>query len=423
MTAPPAAELRRRGRLPATVDPVDGAWPRHSAVLSFFMVVAYAGIVFLRPALPQNLAFVDPVLLLLSLVGLVSMTRLGSRATLAAGRTLPWVWLILLGSIMGLFSVGITEWAVSNMLRTALALLTFFCIWHLVDVTRSERAALVGTCIGLVVTSLALATQASSLRGFAFFDHPNYAGHFTTMASMLLFVQARTWRVKVLALLALMIGLLETASFGAIAMALSMFGVLVIRSLKRSTALLAVALIFVAIFGLFVSAPGVDGLPSIKDWNVSEVISEERFERSQGSRAEIWGKAIAAYAETPWGVGPDGVAKRELAEYRGIALEIHADALGYLVERGILGVIGYIGLWVTIWRSTRPGGIAHVLIVGVLVQGLFRETMHYRHLWLLVGLAAVFDQRSAERDAVHEADAPDPTGDAVGSGRSAPTES
>ena len=403
MTAPPPAELQRRGRLPATVDPSDGAWPRHSAALSFFVALAFAGVAILRPSLPQNLALIDPVLLGLSVVGLISMTRLGSPATLAAVRTLPWLWFILLGSIIGLFSVGITEWAVSNMLRTALALLTFFCIWHVTDVTRSEKAALTGTWIGLAATVVALATGASAVRGYAFFEHPNYAGHFVAMASMLLFAQARTWRVRVLAMVALAIGLLETASFGAIAMAVAMIGVVVFRSLKRSTAMLAVGLIFLAVFGLFISAPGDDDLPSITGWNVSEVLNEDRLERSQGSRAEIWGEAISAYAETPWGVGPDGVASREIAEYRGVALEIHSDALGYLVERGIPGLIGFVGLWVVIWRSTRPGGIAHMLIIGALVQGLFRETMHYRHMWLLIGLGAVLDRRAAQRDAQRDA--------------------
>ena len=32
-----------------------------------------------------------------------------------------------------------------------------------------------------------------------------------------------------------------------------------------------------------------------------------------------------------------------------------------------------------------------MLIIGALVQGLFRETMHYRHMWLLIGLGAVLD--------------------------------
>lgn len=409
MTPLQPAEQRRRARLPGSVvtagapapddDLTDaGAWPRHSATLSFFIVIAYAGLVLLRPALPDNLAFVDPLLLALSAIGLLSMTRIGSPATRAAARVLPWLWLVGLGSFIGLSSVGIPLWAVSNMFRTVLAFFTFFCLWHLLSVTRSERAAITGITIGLIVTTTALLTQASSVRGQAFFSHPNYAGHFTSMGAALLLAVSRTWRARAFALVALGVGIWQTASFGAIAMTLAMAGVLVFRSLKRSTALLAVVLIFVAIFGLFVSAPGVDGLPTIDEWNVTGVLNQERFERSQGSRAEIWGKALAAYAETPWGVGPDGVAKREIAKYRGLALEIHADGLGYLVERGIPGIIGFVGLWIAIWRSTKPGGIAHVLIVGALVQGLFRETMHYRHLWLLIAVAAVFDQRATERD-------------------------
>ena len=52
-------------------------------------------------------------------------------------------------------------------------------------------------------------------------------------------------------------------------------------------------------------------------------------------------------------------------------------------------------LWVTVWRFTRRGGLARALFCGYLAASLFRETMHYRHWWLFLPLAMVFDEQRA----------------------------
>ena len=39
-----------------------------------------------------------------------------------------------------------------------------------------------------------------------------------------------------------------------------------------------------------------------------------------------------------------------------------------------------------------------MFIVGVLVQGVFRETFHYRHMWLIIAVAFVIDSRRQEVD-------------------------
>jgi hypothetical protein len=81
-----------------------------------------------------------------------------------------------------------------------------------------------------------------------------------------------------------------------------------------------------------------------------------------------------------------------------VALEIHADALGYLVERGVIGLIGYLGLWFALWTFAERKGLARALIISLLVAGLFRETMHYRHGWLLLSVAFAVDfQRTLAR--------------------------
>jgi hypothetical protein len=107
---------------------------------------------------------------------------------------------------------------------------------------------------------------------------------------------------------------------------------------------------------------------------------------------------------SPWGIGPDGAKKREIVHLstQDKVQEIHADALGYLVERGPIGFIDYVALWLTLWTRAERKGVARLLMVALLVAGLFRETMHYRHGWLLLAVAFALDywRRREREDAV-----------------------
>lgn len=366
---------------------------RNPLLLVLITTLAYLGVAVIRPGLPQKLAFVDPLILALCVYSLVSMMYKGSPATSGALRLLPWIWLILLGSFLGLGHIGITNWALQNLSRTVFALLTFICMWHLVAVAKLQRAAIVGTALGVFLTATSLLINSSKYRAAAFFQHPNYAGHYMAIACMVLIVVARRWYWKAATVVALAIALMQTSSFGAMAMVVAMCSVYAVRALTRNTAILAAALAMLVIGGLFLATPqAADLVPNdTDDWAFSESISSERLERSGDTRLILWSQAIEAYIEEPLGIGPDGVRRLGVAKWNGQELEIHSDGLGYLVERGVVGLVGFIGLWAALFLVAKKGGLARVLIVGILVQGLFRETMHYRHMWILLALAFAID--------------------------------
>jgi O-antigen ligase len=368
--------------------------------LEIAVFVVFAGVVVMRPGLPSKFSFVDPVIFAVAAYSVVSMLYRGSPATSGALRLLPWIWLILLGSFLGLSAVGIPYWAMSNLARTMFALLTFVCFWHVISLARLQRAAIYGTAAGVAVTTLSLLSQAASYRAAAFFLHPNYAGHYMALATMVLFVVAKRWYLKALAAFALLVALQQTSSFGAIAMVVSMLAVYAVRVLSRNTAILAAALAVLAIGGLFLATPQAQDLVSNEDtdWTFSDSLSGDRFERSGDTRLILWSQAIEAWAEEPLGIGPDGVRSRGVAVWRGHVLEIHSDSLGYVVERGIVGLIGFIGLWVVLFRLAPKGGLGRVLIVAMFVAGFFRETMHYRHMWLLLALAFAYDYAKRSPD-------------------------
>jgi hypothetical protein len=366
---------------------------RTPAILGVAMFVAYLGVVLMRPGLPGKFSYVDPIIFLLCAFSVTSMMYRGSTATSGALRLLPWVWLILLGSFLGLARVGIPSWAMTNLSRTMFALLTFVCFWHLIVVARLQRVAIYGTAAGVAVTAGYLLVQSARYRASALFLHPNYAGHYMAMACLVLIVVAKRWYFKLLAVAALLVALQQTSSFGAIAMTIAMLAVYAVRILTRNTAILAAALAILAIGGLFLTTPQAQDLVSNEDtdWSFSQSISGDRFERSGDTRLILWSQALEAWAREPLGIGPDGVRSRGVAVYNGHTLEIHSDSLGYLVERGVIGLVGFIGLWATLFLVAKRGGLARVLIVGMLVQGIFRETMHYRHMWLLLALGFALD--------------------------------
>ena len=122
-------------------------------------MVSYAGIVVLRPSLPHNTAFVDPLLAVVSFGALLSMGRQGSPATVAAVKALPWIWLIIVGSLVGLATVGLAFWGVSDLLVSLFAFLTFFAFWHLVYLHHMERYAVWGTAVGLAVTTFTVVSS------------------------------------------------------------------------------------------------------------------------------------------------------------------------------------------------------------------------------------------------------------------------
>ena len=377
-------------------------------VLRVALVVAYIGTAILRPQISGGLAMVDPLIGAICLFGLWSMTMVGSTATRALSRTLVWMWLILVGSVLGLAHVGITAWAIESLTQTTLALLTFFCFWHLIEVYKMHDTAQRGVVLALLVAVLSLLLVPYRWRAEGWFPNPNYPGHFGVLACALL-LSIGSFRTRVFALVSMAIVLWTTASFGAIAMAVVMVAVVIIRAVERYALVLIVALgALVLITILLLAAPANEVETESGTWQVKGVISEERFERSQESRFNRWGPALEVFADQPWGVGPNGIKQLTVD---GWSFEVHSEPVGFLVERGVIGLVGLIGVWVVIWRSARPFGVARLLIPACLVAAIFRETIHYRHMWMFLALAMAIDQaRSAarERAAVDEVAAATP---------------
>jgi hypothetical protein len=310
--------------------------------------------------------------------------------------------LIIIGSLIGLSTVGMAFWGVSDLAVSLFAFLTFFTFWHLVYLHGLERYAVWGTVVGLAVTTFTVVSS-HRLRSSGLFAQANYPAHYAVLAAILLVYACRHRWAKALAILAMLIIIKDSGSFGSIAMVLAVLAVLGYRLLTRASAVLAACLVVLFCGGLFVVAnfvttgkPGVSTqIPSLS----GTAINQTRLNKSKGERAQLWAQDIQVWLREPFGVGPAGVVHRQLASLQGDPLQVHDDAISFLVERGPIGLIGFAGLWTVLWRCARRKGLARLMILVILLSGVYRQVMHYRHVWLLLALAFVFDSRRSDDDA------------------------
>jgi hypothetical protein len=320
----------------------------------------------------------------------LSRLRNGPISTFRA--CIPWLWLIAVGSVIGMFSTVNLDASVLQFIRDLYAYAVFFAVlvWLILK-PDTWKAMAKGVFVIGAICALVVFMQ-GELRPSGTFRNPNYAGHFLSLAVILLIgVRSSLGRYWLLLVPLLVAGVLRTASFGGVVMLGGGLFVLVWVSAPRLRpgarfivrALLVAVVAFVAFSGVVDSA-----LQSREATRTG--LGENRFEKSSTGRLQRYGIGLQLAAEHPFGIGPGG------ALYEDAALgdhELHNDPLAYLVERSALGFLGLVGFVVTLWRRMPRGGVARTMLGIVMVGSLVRETLNYRHVWIMLALALVFDWR------------------------------
>jgi O-antigen ligase len=222
------------------------------------------------------------------------------------------------------------------------------------------------------------------------FANPNIAAHFL-VTNLVVLTRAPLPRwLRLAALGAAIVGIVETGSFGAMLMTVGAFGYLTLtlpsekrRAIIRRFAPLAGLVLILAL----VSASS-EGAASTAESGYNQ----RHFERSSEGRLNRFRIASGVALEYPFGLGP--------GSNRGLGLlpgdqEAHNEYLAYLTERGVLGLVGLLLLYTALFRLGSRGGLVRALVIGYSLQSMVRETFHYRHLWLLLAFALVLDERLA----------------------------
>jgi O-antigen ligase len=149
----------------------------------------------------------------------------------------------------------------------------------------------------------------------------------------------------------------------------------------------------------------IAGRQSQDQENHFEKIIVGRYDKSSGGRFDLWGRGIEVLLEHKaffWGVGPENF--REV-DPSGNDNQLHNDTLAFLVERGLIGLIG-LALFaaITLQKSVRtlqiyrkdpkrarPGVVVFLAaLAAIVVESLTHQIFHTREMWLvLAALEAV----------------------------------
>jgi O-antigen/teichoic acid export membrane protein/O-antigen ligase len=134
-----------------------------------------------------------------------------------------------------------------------------------------------------------------------------------------------------------------------------------------------------------------------------------RQAESSGSRSMILTQTEQLYLhfDTPLGIGPGGTKTAFQSHQFSYVKMAHDDYAASLVERGALGALALVCLFVIVLarcrriaaRSLRPGYASVIpraellgaAVIGMFISGMFYQVLHFRHLWALLGLIAAVD--------------------------------
>ena len=176
------------------------------------------------------------------------------------------------------------------------------------------------------------------------------------------------------------------------------------------------------------------GIPNVRVADVQELATRERggafggnvgrLDRSVNGRLAIWSNAWgAAGPRALVGVGPGSAPLIPVARST-LRRGLHNDYLAFLIERGILGLLGLLAFVVVLLRwsgrllqdrlPAGTGGWSLAALGGAVVANLVlatnHETFHFRHVWVLFGLTWAASQLLSSRRPAHtDSTDPDPT--------------
>jgi O-antigen ligase len=407
---------------------------------TFALAATVALVPLLVPRGPGNTAPADLFAAPFLVLALLALVQRGRGLRVPAPGAIA---LILVGSVVALALSGQPGVGLLTLLVDTYLLLLLITIPNHLDGERAERLLrlilIVWTVAALAWAALLLAgylhllpqgieqllqVRANSRRGAgASRNNPNLAASY--MVTSFFVLLASPWpRRRPLRLLAsgcLLWAMFVTGSLGGLlglvagcaawALAIYLRGG---RTAVQQRGLVGVALLLGALClaGLVVAA----GVPRPSMADVSTVSQQARdgtlrnsvgrADKSFAGRLVLWSEAVVKTGPRALiGLGP-GEAKRELEISNGsinrktgtlTTHSLHSDVLGFLIERGVLGLAGLLLLYAALarraWRVLVVGrhrriGVAALgaAVVANAANSLFHETFHFRHVIVLFGL-------------------------------------
>ncbi len=420
----------------------------------FMLGLAVVALPVLLPKGPGNTAPVDALAVVYLLVALVGVTRRGRTLARPAGGALLLMLAAAVVAMLASEDVGLG--LITVMIEAYLILLLFGVANDLVDDPRALRVVMVvwllaavawtflpvGVALHLLPQELpVVGVQGARPAGTT--GNPNLLGSYLVTSFFVLL--ASPWpRARLLRLLFggwLLWGVWLTGSNGGISGLLVGFAVLGIGALfRRSRTREQVFGLVGALLLLGVAL--LVGSATLIQWqagrNPIEMISQEtaggplgstvgRADRGLQDRLQIWQQTWdEASPHLVLGIGPGQLASLDVESRTGVTrTSVHNDYLSALIERGLLGLVAYLALCAALARwcgrllvAEGSGRATHRALAAAvwanLLFGVFHETYHFRHIWMLFALVWVAAHQLGAADRPDGEDGePDEAGNAV----------
>jgi hypothetical protein len=394
------------------------------------LAVTIALLPLLRPAGPGNTAPVDLLIGLFLFVAALGLARRRRPLHIPAGTA---ILLILLGSTLAL----IASLDIATGLLTLVVDLYLFALFIAVANELDRRRALGVALTVWVVSALGWAiiligsnqgwlpvglqelvgiTGDSSERAAAATGNPNMAASYILTSCFL--AMAAPWprhrAARLVVLGVLVFAMYVTGSNGALSAFLAGVAVLGLgaylrgaRTREQILALVGSAILATGV--LLVVAVSLVGVPSIGRTSIDDFAKGEqqgalanslgRLDRGVDDRLQIWSSGWrSAGPRLAIGVGP-GEAINYAVNLSGLHISLHNDMLAYVVERGVLGLVGFLlfhavllrwggQLLVAQGRATETYRALGPAVAANLVFSMSHETLHFRHIFMLYAMVA-----------------------------------
>jgi O-antigen ligase len=383
----------------------------------------------LRPAGPGNTAPVDLLIGLFLFVAALGLSRRSQPLHIPAGTA---ILLILLGSTLaliasldiatGLLTLVVDLYlfalfiAVANELEDERSLRVVLNVWVVSSLVWAT--VLIGSSQGWLPTGFQALVggpvNSAYPRASAAAGNPNLAASYIlTSCFVALVAPWPRWRFARMTVLGwLVLAMYLTGSNGAMASFLAGAGLLglgvYLRGGRRPQEIMglvgAAVLAGTILLGLTVSIVGVPrvGLADVdalarREQDGSLANSIGRLDHGIDERLAIWTSGWRGAApRLAIGVGP-GEAINYAVTLDGTPISLHNDLYAFLIERGILGLLGFVALHVALLRwggrllvsggphrdAMRGLGAA---VVANLAFSMSHETLHFRHVWVLYAM-------------------------------------
>jgi len=244
----------------------------------------------------------------------------------------------------------------------------------------------------------------------------NKAAFFQLMGFVPLLLAGYSKRTTIGLGIFLLASMLTTGSMGAtIAFSSGLtIAIFVIAYLKKSLSIVIKNFLRI-VLALFIlgGALAIVGSQNSNQVDHFERIILGRYDKSSGGRFDLWGRGIDVLLEHNaffWGVGPDNF---RVVDASGNDNQLHNDTLAFLVERGLLGLIGLaLFAGITIMKAVqilqifrkdpKRARLAVVVflaaLVATMVESLTHQIFHTRELWLVLAVqeAVLHKMRTSE---------------------------